>query len=121
MSSDTYNPKILIWPRVRFFDHSYPCKGYNTPDAYSTLNSVATLEAGKTFSVALDGTATHEGGSCQFSVSYDQGKTFAVIASIIGGCPIGLHFNVPIPANLPAQKKATFAWTWQNLVGNREE
>ncbi|KAM0793788.1 hypothetical protein ACM66B_001205 [Microbotryomycetes sp. NB124-2] len=100
---------------------NYPCKGYTTPSAYSTLNSVATLEAGKTFNVTLDGTAVHGGGSCQFSVSYDQGKTFAVIASIIGGCPIGLQFSVPIPSSLPSAKKATFAWTWFNLIGNREE
>lgn len=113
--------KILTFPHACLLANSYPCKGYNTPDTYSRLNSVATLEAGKTFSVALDGTATHGGGSCQFSVSFDQGKTFAVIASIIDGCPVGLHFDIPIPANLPAQKKATFAWTWHNLIGNREE
>ncbi|KAK4057746.1 hypothetical protein OIO90_001394 [Microbotryomycetes sp. JL221] len=100
---------------------NYPCKLYNTPDAYSTLSPVATLQAGSSVNVKLDGTAVHGGGSCQFSVSYDQGKTFAVIASIIGGCPIGLNFNVPIPANLPSADKATFAWTWFNLIGNREE
>ncbi|KAK4046384.1 hypothetical protein OIV83_006107 [Microbotryomycetes sp. JL201] len=100
---------------------NYPCKGYNTPDAFGTLNSVATLQAGSQLNVKLDGTAVHGGGSCQFSISYDQGKTFAVIASIIGGCPIGLQFGVPIPSGLPSANKALFSWTWFNLVGNREE
>ncbi|KDE09641.1 hypothetical protein MVLG_00047 [Microbotryum lychnidis-dioicae p1A1 Lamole] len=99
---------------------NYPCKGYNTPSAYSTLNSVDTLVSGTSYTVELAGTAVHGGGSCQFSVSYDQSKTFAVIASIIGGCPIGLKFTIPIP-NLPSAKKATFAWTWFNRIGNREE
>ena len=53
--------------------------------------------------------------SCQFSLSYDQGKTFAVIASIIGGCPIAEAYTIPIPADVPAGTKALFAWTWQNL------
>lgn len=44
-------------------------QGYNTPHAYSTLSSVATLQAGTDFEIefAPNG-ATHEGGSCQFSV-----------------------------------------------------
>lgn len=56
------------------------------------------------------------------SVSYDQGKTFAVIASIIGGCLTGSGTSIkfPIPADLPSASKATLMWTWQNKVGNRE-
>ncbi|GAA5849129.1 hypothetical protein JCM9279_005799 [Rhodotorula babjevae] len=101
---------------------NYPCKGYNTPSAYSSLNAVATLKAGSSFEVEFAaGGATHGGGSCQFSVSYDQGKSFAVIHSIIGGCPLSSTYSVPIPAGLPSATKATFAWTWYNLVGNREE
>ncbi|GAA5909329.1 hypothetical protein JCM6882_000953 [Rhodosporidiobolus microsporus] len=100
---------------------NFPCKGYNTPSAYSSLSSVATLKAGSTFEIEFAaGGATHGGGSCQFSVSYDQGKTFAVIHSVMGGCPIQSSYNVPIPASLPSAKSATFAWTWQNKVGNRE-
>ncbi|GAA5980796.1 hypothetical protein JCM10908_003871 [Rhodotorula pacifica] len=92
---------------------NYPCKGYNTPGAYEALKPVATLNAGSLFKVQFAaGGATHYGGSCQFSVSYDQGKTFAVIYSIEGGCPLSLAYSVPIPATLPSSKKATFAWTW---------
>ncbi|TNY23742.1 hypothetical protein DMC30DRAFT_413864 [Rhodotorula diobovata] len=101
---------------------NYPCKGYNTPSAYSSLDATATLKAGSSFEVEFAaGGATHGGGSCQFSVSYDQGKTFAVIHSVIGGCPLQSTYSVPIPSSLPSATKATFAWTWFNLVGNREE
>lgn len=97
-----------------FFDGSnYPCKVYDTPEAYKTLDPVATLQAGSPFKIQFAaGGATHEGGSCQFSVSYDEGKTFAVIYSIEGGCPLSLTYSVPIPKELPSSKKATFAWTW---------
>lgn len=61
----------------------------------------------------------HGGGSCQFAVSYDQGKNFAVIASVMGGCPIDLAYDIPIPSTLPAGKKALFAWSWFNQLGNR--
>ncbi|GAA5884561.1 hypothetical protein JCM16303_000029 [Sporobolomyces ruberrimus] len=100
---------------------NYPCKGYNTPEAYSTLKPVATMQAGTDFEVEFaPGGATHEGGSCQFSVSYDQGKTFAVIYSVEGGCPLSPKYSVPVPADLPSGKSATFSWTWFNKVGNRE-
>ncbi|GAA5852072.1 hypothetical protein JCM5353_003010, partial [Sporobolomyces roseus] len=100
---------------------NYPCKGYNTPHAYSTLSSVATLQAGSDFEIefAPNG-ATHEGGSCQFSVSYDQGKTFAVIYSVEGGCPLKPKYKFPVPANLPSASSATLSWSWFNKVGNRE-
>jgi hypothetical protein len=60
------------------------------------------------------------GGSCQFAVSYDQGTTFAVVASIIGGCPISMAYSIPLPS-LPSATKALFAWSWQNKEGNRED
>lgn len=92
---------------------NYPCKGYNTPEAYASTQSVATLTAGSPFKISFAaGGATHLGGSCQFSVSYDQGKSFAVIYSVEGGCPLSLTYSVPIPASLPSSPKATFAWTW---------
>ncbi|KAM0752981.1 hypothetical protein T439DRAFT_378733 [Meredithblackwellia eburnea MCA 4105] len=100
---------------------NYPCKGYNTAANIANLNSVATLTAGSPFNVTMTGSATHDGGSCQFAISYDQGTTFAVIDSIIGGCPLTEAYNFDIPSDLPSGKKALFAWTWQNLIGNREE
>ncbi|KAI5476810.1 endoglucanase [Pseudohyphozyma bogoriensis] len=85
---------------------NYPCKGYNTAANIAALNSVATLTPGGSVSTTFSGTATHEGGSCQFSLSYDGGETWAVIYSIEGGCPIDLAYDVPIPSDVPAMDKA---------------
>lgn len=63
--------------------------------------------------------ATHGGGSCQLSLSYDNGATFKVIKSMEGGCPLKPTWDFDIPANAPGGH-ALFAWTWFNLVGNRE-
>ncbi|GAA5996845.1 hypothetical protein JCM5350_000506 [Sporobolomyces pararoseus] len=100
---------------------NFPCKGYNTAEAYKSLKPVATLKAGENFEIEFaPGGAVHGGGSCQFSVSYDQGKTFAVIYSVEGGCPLQSNYTVPIPKGLPNANSATFSWTWFNKVGNRE-
>ena len=68
--------------------------------------------------ISLAGSATHGGGSCQFSLSYDGGSTWAVIHSIIGGCPLNSAYTFPVPNNIPSGN-ALFAWTWFNKVGNR--
>ena len=67
---------------------------------------------------SLSGSATHGGGSCQFSLSYDGGSTWAVIHSIIGGCPLNSAYTFSVPNNIPSGN-ALFAWTWFNKVGNR--
>ncbi|KAI5476929.1 endoglucanase [Pseudohyphozyma bogoriensis] len=100
---------------------NYPCKGYNTAANIAALNSVATLEAGSTLTTNFSGTATHGGGSCQFALSYDGGETFAVIHSVMAGCPLATEYEVPIPSDAPTMNKALFAWTWYNKIGNREE
>ncbi|KAH7099159.1 hypothetical protein BKA62DRAFT_641386 [Auriculariales sp. MPI-PUGE-AT-0066] len=95
----------------------FPCKGYAGDGGPAT----GTLTAGSTFSVQLSGSAVHGGGSCQFSLSYDGGKTFGVIHQIIGNCPTeNQKFDVPVPAGLPSAQGAIFAWTWFNKIGNRE-
>ncbi|PGH01902.1 hypothetical protein GX51_04956 [Blastomyces parvus] len=95
---------------------NYPCKGYlNEP-----FRAAAEYKAGSEYQMTIDqNTATHAGGSCQLSLSYDQGKSFRVIKSIIGGCPIPLKYKFKIPSNAPSGK-AVFAWTWFNKIGNRE-
>jgi hypothetical protein len=81
---------------------------------------VATWAAGSTINYELQGTAVHGGGSCQIVLSYDQGKSWNVIYSIIGGCVIdGLTESVKIPEEAPSGE-AIFGWTWFNKVGNRE-
>ncbi|KNE56991.1 hypothetical protein AMAG_02754 [Allomyces macrogynus ATCC 38327] len=89
-----------------FIDYTYaaplgkfPCKGY-APQA-----SVKTVQAGSSLAVTVSGGATHGGGHCFFSLSYD-GQTFVTLDSII---------RTSAPAG-----KATFAWSWINAIGNRE-
>jgi hypothetical protein len=93
----------------------YPCKGYNKDE----FNAVDTWAPGSSQEMELEGSATHNGGSCQLSLSYDQGKTFKVIQSVEGDCPIAKKYNFDIPSDAPTGD-ALFAWTWFNKVGNRE-
>lgn len=69
--------------------------------------------------MTIAGNTPHSGGSCQLSLSYDNGATFKVIKSMEGGCPLTTQYDFVIPANAP-NGHALFAWTWYNLVGNRE-
>jgi hypothetical protein len=98
---------------------NFPCKGYQT-DVPSVSGAVTTLKAGEPLTVQMEGSATHGGGSCQFSLSYDNGKTFGVIKSIVGGCPLSANYTVDIPADVPSGSNALLSWTWFNKVGNRE-
>ncbi|KAF3384516.1 hypothetical protein F1880_003067 [Penicillium rolfsii] len=93
----------------------YPCKGY----ANDPFQSQASYSPGQTYELELDGSATHSGGSCQLSLTYDRGKTFKVIESMLGDCPIAKKYNFQIPSDAPSGE-ALLAWTWFNKVGNRE-
>ncbi|KAJ2799612.1 hypothetical protein H4R21_003486 [Coemansia helicoidea] len=76
--------------------------------------------------------AIHSGGNCQFSISYDNGATFAVIHEELQYCFLGakpsgltntpsiLQYTFNLPSDLPSSDKAVFAWTWVNASGNRE-
>ena len=98
---------------------NYPCKGYqsllNTPQG----QSVATWVAGQSYNFSIVGSATHEGGSCQASLSFDGGKSFTVIHSYVGGCPLKTDWDFTLPDDTPAGD-ALFAWSWFNKIGNRE-
>ncbi|KAJ5227556.1 uncharacterized protein N7469_007562 [Penicillium citrinum] len=93
----------------------YPCKGYAKDD----FESQATYKQGSKYTMELDGSATHDGGSCQLALTYDQGETFKVIESMLGSCPIAKKYDFTIPADAP-DGEALLAWTWFNKVGNRE-
>ncbi|KAK3079481.1 hypothetical protein LTS18_004759 [Coniosporium uncinatum] len=96
---------------------NYPCKGYqNDPSRHTT----ATYVAGQSYNVTIAGGASHTGGSCQISISYDNGETFKVLKSIIGGCPTdGSSYDFTVPSYAD-QGEALLAWTWLNREGNRE-
>ncbi|KAF1943095.1 hypothetical protein EJ02DRAFT_343913 [Clathrospora elynae] len=97
----------------------FACKGYqwNTP-----WNSVATYEAGDTYDMTLQGSATHGGGSNQFSFSCDGGMQFKVVKGIMGSCPLQKQYSFTVPAEFAKLGKTTclFAWTWFNKIGNKE-
>ncbi|KAF2800746.1 lytic polysaccharide monooxygenase, partial [Melanomma pulvis-pyrius CBS 109.77] len=94
----------------------FTCKGYqwNTP-----LTPVASYKAGGTYELTLGGSATHGGGSCQISLSCDNGVNFKVLKSIIGGCPLQDTYDFTIPDNVQSAQ-CLLAWTWFNKIGNRE-
>jgi hypothetical protein len=99
----------------------FPCKGYISAKGDSpNMDSVATFAAGSSVQYSIAGTATHGGGSCQMSMSYDNGASWNVIHSTIGGCMVeGQNLDVKIPSEAP-NGEALFAWSWFNQLGNRE-
>jgi hypothetical protein len=82
-------------------------------------------KAGQTIKTEYEVGAAHGGGHCQWALSYDNGKTWVVIHTIIRDClkniPNGGNYsvNVKIPSSAPSGK-AIFQWIWNNAVGNRE-
>lgn len=100
---------------------NFPCKLYQNSDTNPQANDIkATYSAGSTYNLTLEGGATHMGGSCQISISYDNGATFKVIESIIGGCPLVDTYDFTIPSFAPSSDTALLSWSWFNLIGNRE-
>ncbi|KLU92328.1 endoglucanase [Magnaporthiopsis poae ATCC 64411] len=100
---------------------NYPCKGYLSDLGTPGGKPVVTFTPGQKSNMTIVGGAAHNGGSCQASLSFDKGKTFTVIQSIIGDCPVngGSSFDFTIPDDAPAGD-AVFAWSWSNKVGNAE-
>ncbi|KAJ1808973.1 hypothetical protein LPJ56_006041, partial [Coemansia sp. RSA 2599] len=91
----------------------------------------AEWKAGETVQVEFHGVAAHSGGHSEFSISYDNGKTFAVLQQnlkyMFFGSPHGLtnaprkyKYEIRLPESLPGSDNAVFAWTWVNASGNRE-
>lgn len=96
----------------------FPCKGYHKLEPQV---SKATYKAGGQGSLKFaPGGALHGGGSCQISLSIDNGATFKVIKSMIGGCPITPEYQFTIPADTPSSNNALLSWSWFNKIGNRE-
>ncbi|KAJ1664654.1 hypothetical protein IW140_005626 [Coemansia sp. RSA 1813] len=92
---------------------------------------VATWTAGQPVTVHfLNNGAAHGGGHAQFSVSYDGGKTFAVVYEVLryfffngptdSNTPEVLDYTFTLPKELPNSDSAIFAWSWVNAIGNRE-
>ena len=98
---------------------NYPCKGYQSLLGTPQGPSVVTWQAGQTYNMTIVGGATHGGGSCQASLSYDRGVSWTVIHSYVGSCPLMANWSFTLPNDTPAGD-ALFAWSWFNKIGNRE-
>ena len=108
---------------------NFPCKGYLADLGTPQGGSTKTFTAGQQATFKTEGLeAAHNGGSCQVSLSFDNGQTWKVIKSFIGNCVRSAGGNV-FDANqdysftIPADAKAgdaLWAWTWFNQTGNRE-
>ena len=122
LGTGQYPCKVGLFPFTRTVSDNVlylTTQGYINNPA-SDMGSVVNWDAGSTINFTLSGTATHGGGSCQMSMSYDLGKTWSVIESYMGGCPIDtLTYEVEIPKEAPSGE-ALFGWSWFNKVGNRE-
>ncbi|KAJ2826188.1 hypothetical protein IWW50_002493 [Coemansia erecta] len=135
----------MISPCARFTSHGIDCPalppGQSTDYSmtsplqsgqplckYSTPwpTPAATWTAGEQVTVKLaPGGATHGGGHCQFSLSYDSDKTFVVVHEIFGHCfgedQSQREFTFTLPAGLPSSKSADFAWTWVPAMSGAPE
>lgn len=114
-------------------EKAYPCGGY-PPDK----QIVQTFQAGQIVEVQFNNgdygspgqaaltpksdQARHAGGLCEFSLSYDNGKTFGVFARYHGSCP-DMYYKWPVklPDNLPSCDSCLFAWTWIDATALRPE
>jgi hypothetical protein len=70
------------------------------------------LQAGGSMRVEFNINAAHEGGGCQFGLSYDNGTTYTLIMTTDASCPMTPRYDVPIPANAPSCKNCIIAWGW---------
>ncbi|KAG9063854.1 hypothetical protein KI688_003966 [Linnemannia hyalina] len=110
-----------------------PCNGYNK------VGHITKLKAGQIINTRFWGSALkknynsdlpqrprsggkqinqarHGGGFCQYSLSYDGGKTFHLIAEYKESCPdFYYEWPVKIPDNVPScneRGKCLFVWSW---------
>lgn len=90
----------------------FPCKGFKKGPVITEINN-------NIVKATLEGTATHEGGHCQFGITYNE-RDFLVIRTIYNNCLIDTtSYEIELPINIP-KGETTFFWTWINKIGNRE-
>ncbi|KAF9137443.1 hypothetical protein BGX30_010251 [Mortierella sp. GBA39] len=111
-------------------ERTLPCNGYNK------VGPITKLKAGQVIYTRFWGPALkdkynddlpqksrkqmnqarHGGGFCQYSLSYDGGKTFHLIAEYKNSCPdFYYEWPVKIPDNAPScneRGKCLFVWSW---------
>lgn len=98
---------------------TFPCGGKLNLLGTPAGKSVVTYAPGSSSQVTILGDAAHNGGSCQISLSVDGGKTWKVIQSVMGNCPLNKVIPFTVPSDAPSGD-AVLAWSWSNNTGNRE-
>ncbi|KAG0050210.1 hypothetical protein BGZ83_005012 [Gryganskiella cystojenkinii] len=128
-----YNGRVHTW--IGYHDskwtQKFPCGGY-------APGPVTNMKAGQTVNVRFLASsmsqsqiqkqpkptskshqfsqARHGGGTCEFSLSYDGGKTYHLIGRYTKSCPDAYYqWPVKIPANVPScntKNKCLFVWSW---------
>ncbi|KAL0636935.1 hypothetical protein Q9L58_004037 [Maublancomyces gigas] len=116
----------------------FPCKNLHTqsgidktPTESWIAGSVALFEILGHVTAGEGALAAHSGGSCQASISFDNGRSFRVLHTYHGGCPRDVPYNSNLAGpnqtftfSVPPQAKsgpALFSWTWIAVSGNRDE
>ncbi|KAG0371331.1 hypothetical protein BC939DRAFT_504772 [Gamsiella multidivaricata] len=128
-----YNGRIHTWIgyKDKTWTQRFPCGGY-------APGPVTNMKAGQVINVRFLASsmkakdiktqpkptssskqfsqARHGGGTCEFSLSYDGGKTFRLIGRYAKTCPDAYyHWPVRIPKNVPScttKNKCLFVWSW---------
>jgi len=107
-------------PIGTYSSKTYPLCKNTVPSKTRTV-----YKAGQSIKTDYTIGASHGGGHCQWALSYDAGKTWVVLKTMIRGCLKGTKLgqtysvSVPLPKNAP-NGKAVFMWLWNNAQGNRE-
>jgi hypothetical protein len=127
-----YGPGIPSKSPLDASGYNFPCQAVPY-----TVNKMNEWPVGSNQSVVFVGTAVHNGGSCQVSVTLDKAPTkqskWKVIHSFEGGCPLppkeGGNYaeggpgpppiSFMIPPELP-NGEFSMSWSWNNKIGNRE-
>jgi hypothetical protein len=95
----------------------FPCKKNMGFTASTSTNMVS----GQSQTISFAGSAVHNGGSCQLSLTKDKAPTanssFKVIYSIMGGCP-GINgapttYQFKVPAEVP---NGDYSFSWVSLA-----
>ncbi|RKP10481.1 putative endoglucanase precursor, partial [Thamnocephalis sphaerospora] len=95
---------------------SYPCK-------HQRLGPVtAVFKAGGYINTRFGRGNPHKGGHCQFALSYDNGRNWVVLRTVVATCFLGhppYMYRVRVPKGA-RNGRAVFAWTWVSAEGKRE-
>ncbi|KAK3716337.1 hypothetical protein LTR37_006487 [Vermiconidia calcicola] len=122
---DTLDNSPLHDAKLGSGESDYPCK--QRPGVYD-ITKMNNMAVGEPQLLDFEGTASHGGGTCQIAVTLDKEpdhtSQFKIIQVFEGGCPTSSDgttesFTFSIPKGFP-NGQATLAWSWYNMMGNRE-